>query len=341
MKAIKTVAISALVVLGWCLSGAAAAQDKPIVLRYSNMFPKNDPLSIVAEEWGKEVEKRTHGAVQVKYYPGSTLTSPAQTYDSVVKGVVDVGNALMGYTRGRFPLMAGIWENPFEYPDGLTVTRLCNAAYEKFKPKELDEVQVMYFNAGPEAVLHTVKKPLVKLDDLKGMRFRSLDANAKLLASFGATAIAMPQPEVYDALSKGMLDGVASVYSNLRAFKTGDILKYTLELKGMAFTGTFVVAMNKEKWQSIPLESRKIIEQINKEWIDRHGRVHDQNEADGKKYAISKGMVISQISPEEQAKWNAHAQPFYDEYLANMKSKGLPGEEMLAFIRATLKNAGK
>lgn len=339
MKTMKAATTSALLVLGLACSWPSVAQEASITLRYSNMFPSSDPLSIVAEDWGKEVEKRTEGAVRVKYYPASTLTPPSQTYESVVKGVVDVGNALMGYSKGRFPLMAGLWENPFEYPDGLTSTRICNAAYDKFKPKELDNVKVMYFNAGPEAALLTVKKPLVALDDLKGLRIRSLDANARILSFFGATTIAMPQPEVYDALSKGMVDGVASVYSNLKSFKTADILRYSLDVRGMAFTGMFVVAMNKDKWNSIPSKYQKIIEEINREWVGKHARAHDAVEEEGRRYAASRGITITRITPQEQAKWNAKAQVLYDDYVANAKQKGLPGEELLQFVREQLKTA--
>lgn len=333
----------AIAVLAACglWADAACAQDHTVTLRYSNMFPPDDPLSTVAEEWGKEVERRTGGAVRVKYYPASTLTSPGQTYESVVKGVVDVGNALMGYSKGRFPLMAGLWETPLEFPDGLTSTRITNATYEKFKPKELDNVKVMYFNAGPEPALHTVKKPLHKLSDLEGLRIRSMDANAKILSSLGATAIGMPQGEVYDALSKGMVEGVASVYSNLRSFKTADVLKYALDLNGMAFTGTFVVAMNRQKWDSIPAASQKIIEQINREWIDRHGRVHDAVEQAGRQYAVARGLVVTRLAPEEQAKWNARAQPLFDEYIASTKQKGLPGDELIRFAREQLQQSRK
>ena len=109
-------------------------QDKVITLRYSDQFPPSDPLTRVGEAWCKEVETRTHGKVKVMYYPASTLTSPGQTYESVVEGVVDIGNHFIPYTQGRFPQMNAIDQLPWLYTDNVQVTAIANRFYEKFKP---------------------------------------------------------------------------------------------------------------------------------------------------------------------------------------------------------------
>jgi TRAP-type transport system periplasmic protein len=114
-------------------------------------------------------------------------------------------------------------------------------------------------------------------------------------------------------------------------------LKYTTEINGTAYTAVFFVAMNKSKWNSIPPEEQKIIEQINKEFAEKQAVLWDELEKEGKEYAISRGMKVTKLSAEEQAKWNAKGAPLYDEYLKRTKEKGLPGDEMLKFIRANLK----
>src|SRR5208337_1350080 len=82
---------------------AGSAQDKVVQLRFSTFFPPSHECAKVTEAWCKEVEKRTNGKVKVRHYTGATLTAPAQTYDSVVQGVCDVGNMVLGYTMGKFP----------------------------------------------------------------------------------------------------------------------------------------------------------------------------------------------------------------------------------------------
>jgi TRAP-type transport system periplasmic protein len=313
------------------------AQDKSVTLRYSNMFPPTDPLSLIGDQWGKEVEKRTNGRVKIRYFPGNTLNSPMQTYESLGTGVIDIGNAMMGYTRGRFPLFSGLWENPWEYANAQQATKIANAAFAKFKPKEMDDVKIMYFHCTTDAMLHTVKKQVLKLDDVKGLKIRTMDSNAKIMSSLGAAPVGMPQGEVYDALSKGVLDGAIAVYSGLKTWKTADILRYTTELSGSAYTAVFAVAMNKDKWNGIAPADQKTIEQLNQEWAGKQAALWDTLEKEGKEYAISRGIKVVKLPPEEQAKWNAKAQPLYDEYLKRTKDANLPGDELVKFVRDGLK----
>ncbi len=315
------------------------AQEKIITLRYSNFFPPQDPQSLATEQWCKEVEKRTNGKIKVRYYPGGTLNSMPQMYESVVKDVADIGLAMTGLSRGRFPLMEGIWNIAFGFPNALVTTRIVNAAYKKFMPREFDDVKVLYFHCGPDASLHTVKKPIQKLEDLRGLKIRTSDANAKIMAEFGAAPVMMPAVEVYDGLSKGLLDGVTMVCSGLETFKLADSLKYTIEIDGMMYTGAFAVVMNKGKWNSIPADLQKVIGEINAEYAERQGRLWDTQEKAGKDYAISKGMKISRISAAEQAKWDAKARSFSDEYIAKMKKMNLPGEAFVEFVNDSLKKA--
>ena len=79
--------------------------EDPIKLTYSNFFPPTHVQSLLAEAWCKEVGKRTNGRVVVEYFPGQTLTKGNVCYDGVVNGLSDIGLSVLGYTRGRFPVM--------------------------------------------------------------------------------------------------------------------------------------------------------------------------------------------------------------------------------------------
>ena len=102
-----------------------------VELTYSTFFPATHAQAILAAEWGKEIEKRTNGAVKVTLFPGGTLTPAPQCYDGVVKGISDIGMSVLSYTAGRFPLMEVI-DMPLGYKSGAQATRLVNAYYQKF-----------------------------------------------------------------------------------------------------------------------------------------------------------------------------------------------------------------
>ena len=142
-----------------------------VTLKYTNFFPAPHKHSLLAEQWGVEVEKRTNGRVKVIYYPAATLTPATQTYDSVVKGIADVGMSCQAYTRGKFPLSEVI-DLPLSYRSGLVATRMTNEFLKKFQPKEYDETQVMFLHAHGPGLLHT-KKPVTKLEEMKGLKVRA------------------------------------------------------------------------------------------------------------------------------------------------------------------------
>jgi TRAP-type transport system periplasmic protein len=342
MKRFSCISVLVLLfVIGLCfIAPPASAQDKGITLRYSTFFPVSHPNAAISDQWCKEVEKRTNGKVKVRHYAGATLTSPQQTYDSILSGVVDIGNCVLGYTMGKFPL-SEILDYPLGYPSGLVATRLTNEFYNKFKPKEFNDVKVLYFHAQGPGILHTTKKPVNTLEDLKGMKIRTFGSNASFMSLLGGSPVAMPMGDAYDALSKGVADGLMCGYEALKGWKLGEVVKYSTENYGTAYTATFIVAMNKNKWNSLPPDVQKTIEAINAEWIEKQGKLWDTMDQEGKDYILKRGNKIITLSAEENQKWAAKAQPLFDEYVKKMKEKGLPGEDALKFVRDYLKTHKK
>jgi TRAP-type transport system periplasmic protein len=324
--------VTALLVVG----GYSSGQCKTIELTYSIFFPATHGHSLLATEWAKEIEKRTNGAVKINMFPGATLTPADQCYDGVVKGISDIGMSVLSYTRGRFPMMEVI-DLPLGYQKGLQATGLCNAYYEKFKPKELDDTKIMYLHAHGPGIFHT-KTPVSKMEELKGMKIRCSGTSAKVVAALGAAPVAMPQNETYDALQKGVVQGVVSPIETLKGWKFAEVVDNTTENYGSAYTLTFFVAMNKKKWDSLPKEVQQVIEEVNKEWIQKTGTAWDEFDKIGKEYALSKGDKIIKLTKEEDERWAKAVRPVLDEYVTAMKAKGLPGEESLTFCQEWLKS---
>jgi TRAP-type C4-dicarboxylate transport system substrate-binding protein len=314
---------------------AAPGYGKTVELTYSNVYPVTHANLILANEWCKEIEKRTNGAVKITMFPGGTLTPSDQCYDGVVQGISDIGMSVVSYVKGRFPLSEVI-DLPLGFKSGRQATMLANAYFEKFKPKEFDDVKIMYLMAHGPGIFHT-KKPVEKLEDLKGVKIRSTGTTLKVVSACGAVPVAMPMPETYDALQKGVADGVVAPIEALNGWKLAEVIKSTTEDYGAAYSLLFFVAMNKKKWESLPKDVQEIIEKINKEWIEKSADLWDKIDKEGREYTLSKGNKIIQLSKEEDARWTAAVKPVLDDYVKSMKEKGLPGEEALNFCREWLK----
>jgi len=89
---------------------------------------------------------------------------------------------------------------------------------KKFQPKELNEVKVMYLHGHGPGILHS-KKPINKLEDVKGMKIRCTGMAAKIAGALGATPVAMPMGETYDALSRGVVDASMAPQEALQGWK--------------------------------------------------------------------------------------------------------------------------
>ena len=239
---------------------SASAQTKTYEFSYSIFFPAPHKHTVLAGEWAKEVEKRTNGKVKITLFPGGTLTPAATCYDGVVKGISDMGMSVLGYTKGKFPLTEVI-DLPLGYQSGLAATRLINQYYQKFKPKEFDEVKVLYLHAHGPGILHS-KKAVSKLEDLKGLRIRCTGTAARVVTALGGVPVAMPMGETYDALNRGMVEGSMAPMESLEGWKWGEVIKFTTESYGSAYSTGFFVAMNKEKWNALPPEIQKTIDGI-------------------------------------------------------------------------------
>ncbi len=312
-----------------------AQAQKAITLNYSNFFPAPHKNSILADQWCKEVEKRTNGKVKITYFPGGTLTPAAQTYDNVVKGIADIGMSVFAYTRGKFPLIE-VFDLPLGYKNGMVATKMVNEFYKKFKPKELDEVKVLYLHAHGPGILHT-KKPVTKMEDLKGMKIRATGLAAKVVTALGGAPVGTTMGETYDALRTGVAEGAMAPIEALQGWKWGEVVASTTQNFGSAYTASMFVVMNKKKWDSLPPDVQKVVEQVSQEWIEKQGKVWDEIDKEGLEFSKKRGNKIITLSKEEDARWAAAVRPLLDEYVKNMKAKNLPGDEALKFCLDYLK----
>jgi TRAP-type transport system periplasmic protein len=317
-------------------SRSGAAEEKTVTLRYSTMFPAPHRQSQVVNEWCKEIEKRTNGRVKVTVFPNNTLTPAVQTYDSVVKGIADIGLADAAYTRGKFPLteVVGL---PLGYKSATQATHMTNALYNKFKPKEWDETKVLYFYSHGPGLLHS-KKPVAKLEEVKGLKIRSQGVAANIAQALGGAPVGMPMGEAYDALSKGVADAILCPFEAMKGWKLAEVVgNHTLDY-GAAYTSAHFVVMNKSKWNAISAADQKVIEKINEEWIDKEGKAWDEIDKEAMDMVKARGNKIIALSKDEDARWAAQVRPLLDEYANNMKAKGLAGDEVLKFCLDYLKS---
>ena len=316
-------------------STAPSAMAAPIELRYSNFFPPTHIQAQLAEAWIKEVEDRTGGKVKITYFPGGTLGKGPEIYDHVLKGVTDIGFSLFAYTAGRFPVMEAV-DLPLGYASGSCATVVVNKFYQKFKPEELSDVHLLYVHAHGPGLLHS-KKPVRAMTDVKGMKIRSTGFSAKVAKALGGVPVAMGQGGAYEALQKGVVEATLSPIEVLKGWKQAEVIKSTTECFGVGYTTGFYIVMNKEKWEALPSDVQKVMKEVSKEWIAKHGDAWDQSDEAGREYTLSLGNEIIPLSAEENKQWRATVRPVIEEFVQAKEKAGMPAKEYVAFLEGEIK----
>lgn len=308
------------------------AHAKVIRLKVANFFPPPSFQSKVLEEFCRDLEKRTGGQVKVDYYAGGSLLKSTAMFDGVVSGIADIGYSHVYYTPGRM-LVTEAGGLPLGYASGWVASQVYNDFYQEFKPKEFDAVKVLWMNASPPSAIATAKKPIHKLEDLKGLTIRAPGMAGEVIKALGATPAPTPMPEVYDAISKGVIDGEASNFETLFAFKFADVVKYTTSIWEINHPYPFYLAMNKNSYKNLPPDIKPIFDKLVGEYKERYVLMWNAIDFVGKKFGLEKGVEFNELPPSELKRWQAAVEPVIDNYVKTMVGKGYPEGEVKGWIK--------
>ena len=219
------------------------------------------------EQFIADLKERTHGQVNVKFFPGGSLAKAPSMIKAIETGITDIGLSHISYTPGRFPVTEAC-ELPIGYPTGWVANRVMNDFYDKFKPKEWNAVVPLWFHANSPAVLAGTK-PIRTLDDFKGQIIRAPGRMAEVITALGGTPAPTPIVETYDAIAKGVIHGVFVGMEGIRAFKFGEVTPYVTNSWNVGPSYPFYVAMNKRSYQRLPADVKEIFDRLCGEYKEK------------------------------------------------------------------------
>jgi TRAP-type C4-dicarboxylate transport system substrate-binding protein len=328
-----------LVVSPFMTSSATAANV--IEMSYNDFFPMNYPHGKLNAAFAQEIEKRTNGQVKITLYHSGSLAPPPQCYQGVVTGISVIGHTCFAYTPGRFPLMEVV-DLPGYPHSGLVTSKVAWEIYKKFRPRELDNVHVIYLHAHAPAGINMVKKPIHTLEDIKGMRIRSTGLSKKIAEALGTVPVALPITEAYDPLSKGVVDGTFAGYNPLKYYRFAEVTKYTIDCTNIGYVTGMVVFMNLQKWNALPPNIQKVFNEVGEEWVERHGKLWDQIEIEGFEFGKEKNHTFIALTEKEKARWAEKViKPLEDEYIQSMEAKGIPAKEVVDYKHKMIEKYSK
>lgn len=333
---------SVLGLIGAAAFGVAAmpAMAQDVTLRMHQFLPEQANVpKLILYPWADRVEAASEGRIKIQRFPSMQLGgSPPELMDQAIDGVADIVWTVVGYTPGRFPST-----EVFELPFMMNNARAASSAFWQMfethmKDTEFKDVKILATWVHGPGVIHS-KEPVATPEDMEGLKMRGGSRLASvLLGELGATPVGMPVPAIPEALSKGVVDGTTIPWEVTGALKVPELVGNHTEFEGNAlYTLGFVLAMNKDRFESLDPELQKVLE-------DNSGLAFSilaggtMADADGpsRQAAVDAGNNIVTVSGDDVQAWRDASQPVYDEWLADMTGRGIDGQALIDEARSLM-----
>ena len=345
MKRRSLIQASAAVALGApALTGLA---QQAVTLKFHTfMAPMSNVWLSMHKPWMEKVEKDSGGRIKFEAYPAMQLGgTPPQLYDQARDGVVDIVWTLPGNSAGRFPRVE-VFELPFVMNNAEATSKAYWEFFQTHAPDEFKETQVLALHVHGPGMFHSATKQIKSAADLKGMKVRGPTRQiTKMLGSIGATPVGMPLPQIPDALSKGTIDACSIPWEVVPSVKVHELTKFHSEFPASSpalYTTTFVMAMNKPKYDSLTPDLKRVIDAnsglATSAWL---GRTQQSNDPVGRKAATDRGNTIYTFSAAETAEFVKLSSQVDAEWIADMDKRGFKGAALLESAKALIAKHGR
>jgi TRAP-type transport system periplasmic protein len=316
------------------MCAAAQAQDK-FEVKVAEFVGAQHFMTKWLVQWGEKLEKASNGRLAFKHFPNAQMAPTPAHYDLARTGQAEISWFLHGGTPGRFPLTEVV-NLPYMVGSAEIGTKVLNHAElrSKYLDAEHKGVKVLMLFTHQPGNVHTTKKPVRTVAEMKGMRIRFASPTVRdFIAGLGATPVGVPPTEILEQLQKGGIDGAFIDYGGAGvAFKMGGTVKYTTEM--YSYVTSFGLAANPEWYAKLPADLRKLMDDSVKGVEKEVGEGWDALDSIGKKLIVDGGAQAIKLSKEEDAKFRKIGAQVTESKLKELEGKGLPAREVYKQMRA-------
>jgi TRAP-type C4-dicarboxylate transport system substrate-binding protein len=314
----------------------AAAQAS--TLTFSSWLPPRHPIVENAfRPWIERVREATEGRVTVRLL-AQPLGGPPAHFDLVRDGVADLGYSLHAFVPGDRFVVHRAPEFSFVGDDAETLSVAYWRAYDKTL-RAADEhrgVHVLGLYTHGPGNIHTKPRQVTQPGDLAGLRFRVPGGHASdLIQALGGVPVQAPAGQIFEMLSRGVVDGVTITYEAITSFRLAEHVRFTTTMPGGIYNTSWFFVMNQAKWNALSPRDREAISAVSgeafarligKAWNEADRAAIEQMRAAGITIASgSEALVraVRQASDGLEARWAEQA-----------RARGVDGAAVLAEIRA-------
>jgi TRAP-type C4-dicarboxylate transport system substrate-binding protein len=309
------------------------AQPKEYLLKYSDLGPPRGPRADALQWWPQEIESRTQGRVKVKFFWSESLSRADETLKAVGAGIAETGTILGIYNPVDLPIW-NLANAPFGVADpwvGMRTWQEMRQAVPELTREATEQgVRIlMNFTTGPVDILS--KAPILSEKDLQGKKIRAAGGWTPLLKNMGATTVNLLFPEIYEALTKGSIDGTINYIPSVKDNKHYEVANHVTEVRMGQVLG-YGAGINLSVWNGMPEDTRKVISEVSDAFIERSAQAYLDG-VERAKQELAAGIDGKQVQfhvlpADERDRWAAKS-TFVDDWVKRVGAQGIDSRRIV------------
>ncbi len=294
------------------------------VIKFSHVVASDTPKGKAAIYFAKRLEELSHGKIKVEVYPNAQLGSDKVVLRKMKFNAVQMAAPTFSKFTGLVPQL-GLFDLPFLFKDenhlhkvldGKVGQKLMNMVTKK------GYVALAYWDNGFK-VMSDDKRPLIKPEDCKGLKFRVMSSKVLIeqFKALGAIPVVLPFSEVYSALQQGVVNGQENTISNIYTKKFYEVQKY-MTITNHGYLG-YLVVMSKKFWNRLPNDLKANVKEAIKEATAKERiwakELNNEQLNEIKAYAKKTGKLeIDYLTPQQRALWVKKLRAIYPEFYSTI-----------------------
>lgn len=302
-----------------CASAAQAGEYKARSLKMAIVNAIDHPQGIGAQKFAEVLEKKTEGKVKLKVFPNGTLGGEQQVASAMQGGLVDVSSMAPAQLVGMIKEFV-VLDFPFSFASDAQADAVLDGPFGKKLMALLPEkglVGLGFQHQGYRSISNS-KRPITKLEDIQGLKIRTIlnPLYVDMLNTLGANAVPMPFPELYTALETRTVDGQENPEQTVEASKFYEVQKYFSGTRHIYNTQMLMVS--KKLWDTLSADEKKAFQEASDEASVYQRKVARDLIEKSRETLQKHGMQLNEIAPEELARMRVKVQPVVDKYAAQV-----------------------
>lgn len=329
---------AALLLMSTVAGGPALAAE---TLTLSSWLPPTHPVVVNAiKPWAEQVSEATEGRVRIRIL-AKALGSPLVHFDLAKDGVADITYGLHSYIKGERFHLSNVAQFPFLSESAETLS----AAYwqaSQSHPEILEEHQgtqvLSLFTHGP-GILYNRVRAVTSQADLEGLKIRVPGGVANdVIAGLGANQMLVSPSEIYESLSRGVIDGLTMPAETPVSYKFIDSITHITTFPGGLYNTTWFLVMNQDRWDSLSPEDQTAIMEVSGEAFARlQGRAWDDADAAGWEALTEAEIPVVNADEGLIAEVQAVSQQLEQVWAEQAAERGVDGAALLSELREAAK----